>query len=84
MPQNEGPPEPWRSFLDELDQLLDEPVELHCIGGFALIHAYAVTRTTNDIDFISMVPHPMLNKICELGGQGSGLHKTHRIYLELV
>ena len=84
MPQSEGPPEPWRSFCNELDQLLDESVELHCIGGFAAIQAYGVARTTNDTDFISLVPHPMFSKLCELGGQGSGLHKKHKLYLEHV
>jgi hypothetical protein len=34
----DGPPEPWRSFFDELDRLLPEPVELRCFGGFALIY----------------------------------------------
>jgi hypothetical protein len=33
MLQHEGPPEPWASFFDELDHLIDEPVELHCCGG---------------------------------------------------
>jgi hypothetical protein len=30
------PPAPWHSFLTELDSQLDEEVNLHCIGGFAL------------------------------------------------
>jgi hypothetical protein len=84
MLQNEGPPEPWRSFFDELDQLLDEPVELHCCGGFTLIHSYGVARTTNDIDFIGMVPHPMLRKLSELGGKDSGLHEQHKVYSDPV
>jgi hypothetical protein len=29
------PPPEWAVFLKELDSLLDEPFELHCIGGFA-------------------------------------------------
>jgi|SRR5262252_8273663 len=29
-------PSPWREFLSELDDMLTQPVELHCIGGFVL------------------------------------------------
>jgi len=68
MPEPEGPPEPWRSFFDELDQLLPEPVALHCLGGFVLIHVYGVARTTNDIDFISLVPSPLRQTLSELAG----------------
>jgi hypothetical protein len=25
---------PWLEFLSELDGLLSEPVDLHCVGGF--------------------------------------------------
>src|SRR6516225_1158203 len=84
MPKNEGPPEPWHSFFDELDQLLETPIELHCFGGFVVIHAYGVARTTNDIDFISLVPHPMFARLCNLAGQGSELHRKHRLYLHPV
>jgi hypothetical protein len=27
-------PSPWKEFLAELDGILHEPLELHCIGGF--------------------------------------------------
>ena len=70
MPENEGPPEPWRSFFNDLDRMLAEPVEVHCLGGFVLIHAYGVARTTNDVDFISLVPNPLGRTLCELGGIG--------------
>ena len=49
--EHEGPPEPWRSFFNELDAMLGEPIHVHCFGGFVLIHAYGVARTTNDVDF---------------------------------
>jgi hypothetical protein len=78
------PPEPWRSFFDELDGLLGEPVDLHCFGGFALIHAYQVARTTNDIDFISLVPNGLRARLVDLAGEGSPLHQRHRIHLDAV
>ena len=84
MPEPEGPPEPWRSFFDELDQLLPEPVALHCLGGFVLIHVYGVARTTNDIDFISLVPSPLRQTLSELAGAGSSLHRRHNVYLDAV
>lgn len=40
MPSEEGLAQPWRSFFDDLDELIREPVHLHCFGGFALIHAF--------------------------------------------
>jgi hypothetical protein len=29
-------PSPWKEFLAELDSMLKEQLELHCIGGFVL------------------------------------------------
>lgn len=84
MPENEGPPEPWRSFFNDLDQMLSEPVELHCVGGFVLIYSYGVARTTNDIDFISLVPNPLWQTLSELAGPDSALHKKHKVYLDGV
>jgi hypothetical protein len=84
MPQNEGPPEPWRSFFDDLDAMLREPVELHCFGGFSVIHAYGVARTTNDVDFISLVPNQLEGTLRELGGKGSALFEKYKVYLDPV
>jgi hypothetical protein len=84
MPQNEGPPEPWRSFFAEVDLKLQERLELHCFGGFVVVQLYGVARTTNDVDFISMVPNPLLPMICEIGGKGSRLHKKYRVHLDPV
>lgn len=84
MPVEERPPEPWRSFLADFDELISEPVHLHCFGGFAVIHAYGVARTTNDCDFVSSIPYPLMKHVSELGGKGSELHKRHRVYLDPV
>jgi hypothetical protein len=56
MPQIERPPEPWRSFFTELDVLLAGETHLHCCGGFVVTQRYGVARTTNDVDFIGVVP----------------------------
>jgi len=44
------PPEPWLSFLDEIDRHLSEPTFLHCCGGFAMTQCYGIDRATSDID----------------------------------
>jgi hypothetical protein len=40
---------PWKEFLTELDGMLDEALELHCIGGFVFTYFYGLPRTTGDI-----------------------------------
>jgi hypothetical protein len=47
------PLEPWRSFLEELDGLLEGEVELRCLGGFVVTQQYGIGRQTADIDFLS-------------------------------
>lgn len=78
------PPEPWHSFLTELDAQLGAPVELHCIGGFVLTVLYGLQRPTSDVDFLSAVPADALVDLVNLAGEGSKLHKRHRVYLHQV
>lgn len=82
MPRTE-PPEPWRSFFFELDDLLTEEVQLHCCGGFVATHTYGVARTTSDVDFLGVVPSVWRN-LTEIAGEGSALHRKHRIHLHAV
>jgi hypothetical protein len=49
-------PSPWKEFLAKLDGILPGPLELHCIGGFALTFFYGLPRTTGDIDYFAAVP----------------------------
>ena len=39
-------PEPWLSFLRELDPIAGEPTKIPCIGGFAVTQYYGSVRTT--------------------------------------
>jgi len=48
--RSEAPAEPWRSFLSELDALLDQSGDLHCIGGFVISQYYGFARETADLD----------------------------------
>jgi hypothetical protein len=31
---------PWKEFLSELDSILPEPLDLHCVGGFVICFFY--------------------------------------------
>jgi hypothetical protein len=83
MPSHERPPEPWRSFFTDIDGALDQPVSLHCCGGFVVTQLYGVGRTTSDVDFLGVIPN-VLEDLQELAGRGSGLHRKHHIYLDAV
>jgi hypothetical protein len=49
----QDPPLPWSAFLDELDQAISEPIELHCIGGFVVSLLYGLPRPTGAALFAS-------------------------------
>jgi hypothetical protein len=65
--------------------LLDQPVDLHCIGGFALTMQYGVSRPTADVDVLvaSSPPHK-LETLQRLGGKTSALHERFEVYLQPV
>jgi hypothetical protein len=43
--KSNGPlPSPWKEFLSEIDSMLKEPLQLHCIGGFVICYFYGTTR----------------------------------------
>jgi hypothetical protein len=83
MPNNHLP-EPWRSFLSDIDSTLREKVEFHCIGGFATTMAYGLLRSTADVDVIAVAPVTTRKPLLELAGQFSPLHKKHGVYLDMV
>lgn len=78
------PPEPWNSFFAEIDAALSEPVELHCIGGFAMTTLYALDRSTADVDVLPIGSRSINQYLLELAGAGSTLHKKHKIHLQVV
>jgi Nucleotidyltransferase of unknown function (DUF6036) len=77
-------PEPWRSFLAELDKQLQQGVELHCLGGFVLTVLYGVPRITGDIDYLTALPAEREAELRRLAGPESVLARTHRVYLQRV
>src|ERR1700739_878030 len=48
----EAIPEPWRSFLNELDRIATTTVRLDCIGGFVVTMLYGLSRPTADVDVL--------------------------------
>jgi hypothetical protein len=76
------PPEPWYSFLMEIDDLLNEDTQLHCLGGFIVTVIYGAERQTLDLDALSLVDRD--SPVWEFAGRGSDLHKRHRVYLDRV
>ena len=80
----EGIPEPWRSFLSEIDAEAKEVVELHCLGGFVVTMLYGLVRPTADVDVLTIAPKSAGERLLRLAGRGSTLHRKHRVYLDLV
>ena len=47
-------PEPWRSFLGELDAAVETEVRLDCMGGFVVTLVYGFSRPTADLDVLEI------------------------------
>jgi hypothetical protein len=77
-------PEPWRSFLSDIDERLSEDVELHCLGGFVVTLLYDLRRPTVDVDVIAITPKGETDFLIRLAGQSSELHRKHKVYLQVV
>ncbi len=75
------PVAPWRAFLEDLDSLLAEAVQLHCIGGFAVVAACGFPRSTNDLDYFSVQPYDCAARIETTAGRGSSLAQKHKMYM---
>ena len=77
-------PSPWREFLLEVDALLQEPVEVHCLGGFVVTLLYGLTRTTSDVDYIEISPAGADQTLQGIAGPDSHLHKKFGLYFQHV
>lgn len=84
MPDSEPLPEPWGSFLRELDKIATDRVDFHCIGGFVVTRKYGFRRETSDVDVLSITPKAQLQDFLNMGREGSELHRRYRVYLDLV
>ena len=80
----EQAPEPWRSFLEELDQQATEETRLDCMGGFVVTILYGFSRETSDLDVLLIAPREQGKPLLELGAQDGNLHKKYKVYLDHV
>jgi uncharacterized nucleotidyltransferase DUF6036 len=83
MPSNRVP-EPWRSFLAEVDAKSPTAIEMHCIGGFAVILHYGLGRPTGDIDVWHVIPHDATEWLASIAGEGTDLHEKYRVHLQIA
>jgi hypothetical protein len=70
-------PEPWFSFLNELDDLVTTPVRLDCIGGFVVTMLYGLSRPTADVDVLEIAPQSAADAFSQVALQGGELHKKY-------
>jgi hypothetical protein len=54
------------------------------MGGFAVVQAYGLERSTADIDVIGVVPYASTVALGDLAGKESALRLKHRIYPDVV
>ena len=69
-------PEPWLSFIRDVDQALGQPVTVHCLGGFVLCVLWGLPRPTGDVDFIEIEPSEAGDELLRVAGAGSGVSAT--------
>src|ERR1700760_3111491 len=84
MPSESLPPEPWQSFLADLDDALHSTTRLDCIGGFVVTQLYGLSRPTADVDVIELSPRDASETLMQIALKGGPLHRKHRIYLDRV
>lgn len=81
---HKGIPEPWLSFLRELDSAAQEEVWLDCMGGFVVTLVYGFSRPTADLDVLEIAPAAAGRPLVDLAMQGGSLHKKYKVYLDRV
>ncbi len=77
-------PEPWFSFLRELDSAASDEVQLHCMGGFVVTIVYGFSRSTGDLDVLEIVPMNIGRHLLDLATPGAALHTKYKISLHHV
>jgi len=77
-------PDPWLSFLHELDAVADIEARLYCMGGFVVSTVYGFSRPTGDLDVLEIAPLNTGRSLLKLGMQGGPLHRKYKVYLDQV
>jgi len=84
MPHSSQVPEPWHSFLGELDREATQETRLDCMGGFVATLLYGLPRATSDLDVLVIAPPEQRAPLLELGVRGGALHRKYKVYLDYV
>ena len=77
-------PEPWLSFLRNVDRALTRRVEVHCLGGFVLSVLWDLPRPTGDVDFVEVQPSSAGDELMQISGAGSDLAMRHQLRFHRV
>ena len=80
----EAIPEPWRSFLNDLDRIATSTVRLDCIGGFVVTMLYGLSRPTADVDVLEIAPRAVADAFSQVAMLGGPLFQKHGVYLDRV
>jgi hypothetical protein len=75
MPPRDVIPEPWFSFLTELDNIAISTARLDCIGGFVVTMLYGLDRPTGDIDVLEIAPRSAADAFAEVALLGGALYR---------
>jgi hypothetical protein len=81
---DEAIPEPWRSFLNELDEIAVATVRLDCIGGFVVTMFYGLDRPTADVDVLEIAPRAAADAFSQVALLGGPLFRKYGVYLDRV
>ena len=78
------PAQPYADFLDAIDEKIDTPVELHCMGGLVVSQHYGMPRQTHDLDTLLIQPENASALLEAIAGQGSDFHLKYKLYIQFV
>ena len=78
MPRSSQAPEPWHSFLGELDQEATEQTRLDCMGGFVVTILYGLARATSDLDVLLIAPREQRTPCWNLAPEAVGFTGSTR------
>lgn len=75
-------PKPWINFLFAVDSEINEPVVLHCLGGFVVEWIYGMPRRTGDIDYFEAIPSESAKALEEIAGRESEIYKKYQLHFQ--
>lgn len=84
MPRLDHIPEPWFSFLQEIDSLATKTVRMDCIGGFVVTMLHGLDRATADVDVLEIAPRSTADAFSRVAMLGGPLFRKYGVYLDRV